>query len=251
MKRLTRTTWMTRTTQVRVAAMFCYELLCFPALLLRYATGKISRLCCIVTCERQQSVMKQAGRSRFQQTLMTCITCISGDGHSDEDDAAYARRLQDQADREHYARLMDGHGTLEAALQGGVPHARRPPLSRYPSVMQSSTFKEDMPSVPHPRPYLLPLVLQGVLTLMQCDAAGIAEERASDEEYDPDENDYLTDDSIDPDEMTYEVTIIPCHLHVEEASSCRKGEIHYAKDLASPQAPADSCPLTGFCETKA
>ncbi|CAL5218851.1 g582 [Coccomyxa viridis] len=76
----------------------------------------------------------------------------SGDGHSDEDDAAYARRLQDQADREHYARLMDGHGTLEAALQG----------------------------------------------------AGIAEERASDEEYDPDENDYLTDDSIDPDEMTYE-----------------------------------------------
>ncbi len=34
----------------------------------------------------------------------------------------------------------------------------------------------------------------------------------SDEEYDPDdpyENDYLTDDSIDPDEMTYEVMIIP------------------------------------------
>lgn len=48
--------------------------------------------------------------------------------------------------------------------------------------------------------------------MVQCDAAGIAEEQASDEDYDPDdpygENEYLTDDSIDPDEMTYEVAII-------------------------------------------
>ena len=51
---------------------------------------------------------------------MTGIVCIPGDGHLDEDDAAYARRLQEEADREHYARLIDGHGTLEAALQGGV-----------------------------------------------------------------------------------------------------------------------------------
>ena len=41
-------------------------------------------------------------------------------------------------------------------------------------------------------------------------AAGIAEEPGSDEDYDANESyeedgDYLTDDSIDPDEMTYEV----------------------------------------------
>ena len=52
--------------------------------------------------------------------------CSSGDGHTDQDDAAYARRLQDEADREHYARLIDGHGTLEAALQGGVLLAANP-----------------------------------------------------------------------------------------------------------------------------
>ena len=52
--------------------------------------------------------------------LLTGARCVSGDGHSDEDDAAYARRLQDEADREHYARMIDGHGALEAALQGGV-----------------------------------------------------------------------------------------------------------------------------------
>lgn len=51
---------------------------------------------------------------------MTIAERLLGDGHSEEDDAAYARRLQDEADREHYARLIDGHGTLEAALQGGV-----------------------------------------------------------------------------------------------------------------------------------
>ena len=49
---------------------------------------------------------------------------LVGDGHSEEDDAAYARRLQNEADREHYARLIDGHGTLEAALQGGVHPAQ-------------------------------------------------------------------------------------------------------------------------------
>lgn len=56
----------------------------------------------------------------MQPAPITGSDCSSGDGHTDEDDAAYARRLQDEADREHYARLIDGHGTLEAALQGGV-----------------------------------------------------------------------------------------------------------------------------------
>ena len=58
--------------------------------------------------------------SCVQPAPMIGSGCSSGDGHTDEDDAAYARRLQDEADREHYARLIDGHGTLEAALQGGV-----------------------------------------------------------------------------------------------------------------------------------
>ena len=49
---------------------------------------------------------------------MTGIGCFSGDGITDEDDEAYARRLQDEADREHYARLIDGSSAL--ALQGGV-----------------------------------------------------------------------------------------------------------------------------------
>jgi len=47
----------------------------------------------------------------------------AGDGHTDEDDEAFARRLQEEADREHYARLIEltgGNGTLEAAFREGA-----------------------------------------------------------------------------------------------------------------------------------
>jgi len=67
--------------------------------------------------------------------------------------------------------------------------------------------------------------MQGLLTVIYCDAAGIAEEQGSGEDYDPndpyEEAEYLTDDSIDPDEMTYEVSVIPHHLHMEERPGCQ------------------------------
>ena len=46
----------------------------------------------------------------------------AGEGHIDEDDEAFARRLQEEADREHYARLIEltgGGGSLEAAFREG------------------------------------------------------------------------------------------------------------------------------------
>jgi hypothetical protein len=49
----------------------------------------------------------------------------AGEGQIDEDDEAFARRLQDAADREHYARLIEltgSGGSLEAAFrEGGEP----------------------------------------------------------------------------------------------------------------------------------
>ena len=49
----------------------------------------------------------------------------AGEGCEEEDgdDEAFARRLQEEADREHYARLIEltgGHSDLEAAFRGGV-----------------------------------------------------------------------------------------------------------------------------------
>ena len=67
--------------------------------------------------------------------------------------------------------------------------------------------------------------MQGVLTVIYCNAAGIAEEQGSGEDYDPndpyEEAEYLTDDSIDPDEMTYEVSAIPHHLRMEGRPGCQ------------------------------
>ena len=48
-------------------------------------------------------------------------SCV-GEGHINEDDEAFARRLQEEADREHYARLIEltgGGGSLEAAFREG------------------------------------------------------------------------------------------------------------------------------------
>ena len=52
----------------------------------------------------------------------------TGEGQDEEeeedgDDEAFARRLQEEADREHYARLIEltgGHSDLEAAFRGGA-----------------------------------------------------------------------------------------------------------------------------------
>ncbi|CAK0779108.1 hypothetical protein CVIRNUC_004697 [Coccomyxa viridis] len=84
---------------------------------------------------------------------------LSGEGCEEEDgdDEAFARRLQEEADREHYARLIEltgGHSDLEAAFRG----------------------------------------------------AGIAEGEEGDDDWtgEEEDQDYLTEDSIDPDDMTYE-----------------------------------------------
>lgn len=56
-------------------------------------------------------------------------------------------------------------------------------------------------------------------------AAGIAEEEGSDEDYDAndpyEEGDYLTDDSIDPDDMTYEASALSTRFSCTSPTEAR------------------------------
>lgn len=69
-----------------------------------------------------------------------CFGGSAGDGNTDEDDEAFARRLQEEADREHYARLIEltGNGTLEAAFREGT---------RPTSIIPTHLLRSAMPSV--------------------------------------------------------------------------------------------------------
>ena len=174
----------------------------------------------------------------------------AGEGHEEDDgdDEAFARRLQEEADREHYARLIEltgGHSDLEAAFRGGVCGlallltALQPSQNLLADEMPGRCSQHGSPlTAEAPRGALRLCCLSfqhdqllrvrcwqsacRVLCRLLCSdgrvlpAAGIAEGEEGDGDWtgDEEDQDYLTEDSIDPDDMTYEVSTsaAPCRL---------------------------------------